>query len=95
MRTAENCPECNGSGEIEKNIHRGEEGMQIEMDVMVVCPFCGGDGRQYFSCCGDDVKGTLAEDFGICPTCKEHLSGESEDCDECGGTGKIKIDNVK
>lgn len=38
------CTSCNGEGEVEKNIHRGEEGMQIEMDVMVVCSECDGDG---------------------------------------------------
>ena len=73
--------------EVEKNIHRGEEGMQIEMDVMVTCSECDGTGKVYYSCCGDDVKGTLYEDYGICPTCKEHLSGEHEDCESCNGTG--------
>ena len=38
------CDECNGTGEVEKNIHRGPEGMQIEMDVMVVCSQCDGTG---------------------------------------------------
>lgn len=36
------CPRCHGEGEIEKNIWKGEEGMQIEMDVMIVCPECNG-----------------------------------------------------
>jgi len=39
------CPECQGTGETEKNIFRGEEGMQIEMDVMVVCSECNGTGN--------------------------------------------------
>jgi len=38
------CNECDGTGELEKNIFRGEEGMQIEMDVMITCPECGGTG---------------------------------------------------
>ncbi len=38
------CTNCEGSGEVEKNIWRGEEGMQIEMDVMVVCSECDGSG---------------------------------------------------
>ena len=53
------------------------------------CPECDGDGKVYYSCCGDDVKGTIHEDNGICPTCKEHLSGEYEDCESCGGTGEV------
>ena len=38
------CTSCNGEGEVERNIWRGEEGMQIEMDVMVVCSKCDGTG---------------------------------------------------
>lgn len=36
------CDECGGEGVIEKNVCRGEEGMMIEMDIMVVCPECEG-----------------------------------------------------
>jgi len=42
----EKCEHCNGDGEIEKNILRGDEGMQIEMDVMVTCQECEGTGYQ-------------------------------------------------
>lgn len=38
----EPCDECGGDGEIEINTARGEEGMMIEMDIMVVCPECNG-----------------------------------------------------
>lgn len=34
------CPECNGEGEIEKNI--SYDGL-LEADVMVVCILCNGD----------------------------------------------------
>ena len=84
---------CDGAGEIEKNIWRGEEGMQIEMDVMVTCSECNGTGRVHFSCCGDDVSGTIYEDYNLCPTCKEHLPGE-EDCENCEGKGTI-LEQIK
>jgi len=54
-----------------------------------ICTECNGEGKVYYSCCGDDVKGTIHEDYGVCPTCKEHLSGEHEDCESCEGTGFI------
>lgn len=84
------CPSCDGEGNKEVNILVGEEGMKVEADVMVDCPECDGTGKVYYSCCGDDVKGTQHEDYGICPTCKENLSGEHEDCETCGGTGEVK-----
>jgi DnaJ-class molecular chaperone len=40
----EECDLCGGTGEVEKTIHRGPEGMQIEMDVMVTCQRCDGTG---------------------------------------------------
>ena len=55
------------------------------------CLVCEGTGKVLFSCCGDDVKGTEHEDYGICPTCKEHISTDHEDCEECNGTGKLFI----
>ena len=55
------------------------------------CPECGGDGEVYYSCCGDDVKNTLAEDYGLCPTCHEHLDGERSTCETCNGEGIIEI----
>ena len=39
------CEECNGNGEVEKTIYRGDEGMEIEMDVMVTCAECDGAGK--------------------------------------------------
>ncbi len=48
------------------------------------CEYCEGTGEEKFSCCGDDIQGTIYEDIGICPTCKEHTGGE---CGECNGTG--------
>jgi DnaJ-class molecular chaperone len=38
------CDGCNGSGEVEKTIYRGDEGMEIEMNVMVECHECDGKG---------------------------------------------------
>jgi hypothetical protein len=63
------------------------------MENKIDCKTCEGTGKVYTSCCGDDIKGTEYEDYNICPTCKEHLGGE-EDCDDCGGTGKIEINIV-
>jgi hypothetical protein len=39
------CEECNGNGIVEKTIYTGDEGMEIEMDVMVECRFCDGSGK--------------------------------------------------
>jgi hypothetical protein len=52
-----------------------------------VCEECEGTGRTHYSCCGDDVKGTIAGDMQMCPTCHEHL-GDEEDCESCNGTGE-------
>lgn len=43
------CENCNGSGELEKTIYRGDEGMEIEMDVMCVCDECDGTGVTFQS----------------------------------------------
>lgn len=42
------CDECGGEGVIEQNVWRGEEGMMIEMDIMVVCPECEGKKLKNF-----------------------------------------------
>ena len=55
------------------------------------CPECGGDGEVYYSCCGDDVKNTLAEDIGLCPTCHEHMDGERSECPTCEGEGIVEV----
>ena len=55
------------------------------------CTNCEGTGDNYYSCCGDDMRGN---DYDICPTCKEHTGwdGERDDeCTECNGTGKEAI----
>ncbi len=41
----EQCKSCNGSGEIESKLYVGQEGMQIEKDVPVICDECNGRGR--------------------------------------------------
>ncbi|MBC8315256.1 MAG: hypothetical protein H8E51_07110 [Bacteroidetes bacterium] len=51
------------------------------------CPECH-DGLVHISCCGIDVFDSEAEDYDLCPICKEHLPGR-EKCDVCGGTGEI------
>ena len=38
------CDECKGHGIVEKTIYRGDEGMEIEMDVEVDCDECDGTG---------------------------------------------------
>jgi RecJ-like exonuclease len=57
--------------------------------ALIECPICEGAGETYFSCCGDNIKGTIYEDNEICPTCREHLGGPLE-CEECEGTGKVE-----
>lgn len=56
--------------------------------LKVPCPECYGLGKVHYSCCGDDVYGTVAEDYDLCPSCKEHLPGRTV-CENCSGTGKI------
>ena len=71
------CEKCKGTGEIEKTVYRGEEGMAIVMDVMVVCPDCEGKGEIKPSCLGavisrfnsdifiDNVCLSYRHDFGL------------------------------
>ena len=54
------------------------------------CTDCKGTGTVYFSCCGDDMEGTVYEDIDLCPTCHEHVGGP-QDCETCNGTGKIEV----
>ena len=61
----------------------------MENIKMIQCPECDGDGTTYYTCCGDDIKGTEYEDYGICPSCKEHQGGP-EECETCLGKGEIK-----
>lgn len=54
----------------------------------IICPECNGKGKVHYSCCGDDVLDTEAEDYDLCPTCQEHLGGR-EECETCDGTGFV------
>ncbi|MES2382346.1 MAG: hypothetical protein V4538_14970 [Bacteroidota bacterium] len=60
-----NCENCNGTGEVEKNIHRGEEGMQIEMDVMVICNECGGKGYKDAEDLVNEKYAHIKDDFEL------------------------------
>ena len=60
------------------------------LELFEDCDECEGTGEVYYSCCGDDMKGSDFEDVDICPTCREHVGGP-QTCESCGGTGKIKI----
>ena len=73
------CPTCKGEGQIEKNIYRGQEGMQIEMDVMVVCSECDGEGSV------NDIN----EDEDVCQACGGTGEGQYSDsrCNTCKGKG--------
>jgi hypothetical protein len=42
MENKEMCEDCQGTGEVEKTIFRGEEGMEIETDVICACSQCDG-----------------------------------------------------
>ena len=54
------------------------------------CFACEGTGKNFYSCCGIDMRG---KDLDICPDCKEHTGWDglknAEDCDECKGTGNV------
>jgi DnaJ-class molecular chaperone len=69
--------------------------MSNHKEIDTTCPECGGDGEVYYSCCGDDVKNTMAEDIGLCPTCHEHLDGERMTCSTCDGLGYIPESEVE
>jgi len=54
------------------------------------CEACEGTGKNFYSCCGDDMRG---RDFDNCPTCHEHTGWDGKedgDCIECNGTGRIE-----
>jgi len=52
----------------------------------IECSACHGEGKIYYSCCGDEVY----SDDTLCPTCREHIDGvEPEICDVCEGTGYV------
>lgn len=46
------------------------------------CPSCEDTGKDFYSCCGDDMRG---KDSDLCPSCFEHTgwSGKIKDCDDC------------
>jgi hypothetical protein len=63
----------------------------MELEYTPDCTNCEGTGDNYYSCCGDDMRGN---DYDICPTCKEHTGWDGErdeECTECNGTGKEAI----
>ena len=35
--------------------------------------------KPLWSCCGDDMRGTIWEDIMRCPTCKEGCCGEEDE----------------
>jgi len=44
-------------------------------DNLEYCEQCGEDKPTEhicYTCCGDEITGEV-EDYGICPTCKEHI----------------------
>jgi RecJ-like exonuclease len=45
---------------------------------MKECKECEGTGMVAYSCCGD----VIYKDTELCPTCKEHVGYEEEEC-EC------------
>ena len=45
---------------------------------MEECKECGGTGMVAYSCCGDRIF----NDTELCPSCKEHVGYEEEEC-EC------------
>ena len=73
---------------------------QIKLDIILdnkskelgykveFCEECDGDGVRRWSCCGDDITGN---DIDLCPTCLEHCGDETEDCENCEGTGFTKV----
>ena len=55
------------------------------------CGCCEGTGKNFFSCCGVDMRGN---DIDICPDCKEHTGWDGSsygDCTECDGEGHINL----
>ena len=66
MENQTKCPECKGKGEIEQNILSGEEGMQIEIDVMVVCSEC--EGSNYLT---TPISMTTKQKINALQTCIE------------------------
>lgn len=56
-----------------------------------VCESCEGTGRDFYSCCGDDMRG---RDIDNCPSCKEHTGWDGKgtgDCFECKGKGVVSL----
>jgi hypothetical protein len=54
------------------------------------CRHCDGTGKAWYSCCGDDMSQFRQHaEVGICPSCKEHIADDGEDCYYCDGAGYI------
>ena len=66
-------------------------GGKYPLNKVQICEACEGTGKDYYSCCGVDMRGY---DIDLCPECYEHTGYEgldsAEDCSECDGTGKTK-----
>lgn len=71
-----------------KNAHERSfipEKLIEEILQSTMCEHCDGTGREFYSCCGDDIRGN---DIDLCPTCYEHCDVEDgEPCYECNGKG--------
>ena len=53
------------------------------------CECCKGTGKDFFSCCGDDMRGS---DLDLCPSCHKHTGWDGSsygECTECDGEGYI------
>lgn len=53
--------------------------------MLVECNECRGIGEACYSCCTGEV---ITGDILMCPDCHEHLGYEQ--CQGCGGVGKIE-----
>ena len=63
----------------------------IKETGLAICNECGGSGKAIYTCCGDNIKGTIHEDYLMCPTCHEHIGDDEESCENCKGEGTIEI----
>ena len=85
------CKTCEGEGGYYEDV-AGDGGSSMWIGCEdCACECCEGTGKDFFSCCGVDMRGN---DIDICPDCKEHTGwdGTSDgDCTECDGEGHINL----